>query len=111
MARASIILVALNILWSLTNFWDRLGSNALGKPSIKLITKDCPSDGGNLFTSDLQELLACSAIIRGDMQGLNEDSLSIPEKENRREALTASTCHKNIRKTRDDGFYSLGERL
>ena len=86
-ARVFILLVALNILWSLRYFWDRRDSDAPGKFSFMLTTKDCPSHGGALFTCNLQELLACSAIIRGDMEGLNEGNLSIYLKGSRREAL------------------------
>jgi hypothetical protein len=67
-ARVFVILVALNIMWLLSDFRGRRDNDALGKPSIKLTTKDCPSDGGALFTCDLQELLACSAITRGDVE-------------------------------------------
>jgi hypothetical protein len=87
--RALIILVAVNNSWSLggnNGIWDCRDSDVLEKHSSMFITRICPSDGdkeGALSTCGVQELLACSAIIRGHVEESNEGSTLL--KESRRE--------------------------
>ena len=94
MFRALIILVVVSIFWSLggdSDIWDRRDSDVLEKHSSMFTARICPSDGdqeGALSTCDVQELLACSAIIRGDVEESNEGGPLL--KESRREALPES---------------------
>ena len=51
---------------------------------------DHTPEAGALLTSDLGELLTCSAIIRGDVEGLNEEDLSRLLKKRKRKPLPES---------------------
>ncbi|XP_042560354.1 beta-1,3-galactosyl-O-glycosyl-glycoprotein beta-1,6-N-acetylglucosaminyltransferase 3-like [Clupea harengus] len=51
---------------------------------------DQPTEAGALLTSDLGELLTCSAIIRGDVEELNEEDLSRLLKKRKRKPLPES---------------------
>ncbi|XP_031441398.1 beta-1,3-galactosyl-O-glycosyl-glycoprotein beta-1,6-N-acetylglucosaminyltransferase 3-like [Clupea harengus] len=56
----------------------------------KCYNTDQPPEASALLTSDLGELLTCSAIIRGDLEGLNKEDLSRLLKKRNREGLPES---------------------
>ncbi|XP_031441659.1 beta-1,3-galactosyl-O-glycosyl-glycoprotein beta-1,6-N-acetylglucosaminyltransferase 3-like [Clupea harengus] len=62
----------------------------LWKTSKQRNTKDTSSDQQKLPAGDLGEIQACSAIIRGDLEGLNKEDLSRLLKKRRRVTLPES---------------------